>query len=383
MGTGGGGGSGGDVSSITIFAGTITATGGANGAGIGGGKGADSGTIGLYQDEGKTFALTATGGTNGAGIGSAGHDSNQIFVNLKGGTITATGGDSGAGIGAGNADAGSISIEGAGTVSAKGGKQGCGIGAGEDSTAEEIRIYGYGDSSLTINAEALTVVPTDETALKMGPAFYANKSAAIGSGRSECGPIKIQYALINAAANGYGADIGGGNNHGWNPASVKSIYIEGCTVKSQDFGGNVPNDKVAPSIGAGADGNMGTIEIWSSTITGAGIGAASDNFDDCNAVDSVKIITSTVTAIRQVVDWDASTSASQAAGIGSGIKGTSAASTLRTPPSLRRASAAARASARAASPARDISKVPTPVRATWAPSPSSAATSQRPVPSRR
>ena len=319
-GAGIGGGSGGDVSSITVYGGTVTATGGANGAGIGGGKGAASGEITIAEGSPATLGITAIGGTNGAGIGSAGHDSDKIDISLDDGTITATGGDSGAGIGAGNADAGEISIEGTGTIWAKGGKQGCGIGAGEDSTADGITIEGT-SRQLTINAEALTVVPTDETSLKLGPVFYANKNAAIGSGRSECGPITINNAVVNAAANGYGADIGGGYNHGWNPASVKSIYISNCAVASVDFKGNVPNDKVAPSIGSGTDGNVGSIEIYNSTVTGAGIGAASEKFDDCNAVDKIIIQGCTVSAIRQVVDWDASNSASQAAGIGSGIGG--------------------------------------------------------------
>ena len=319
-GAGIGGGSGGDVSSIAIYGGTITATGGANGAGIGGGKGADSGTITIAEASAATLGITATGGTNGAGIGSAGHDSDRIDITLDGGSIHAVGGDSAAGIGAGNADAGEIRIEGSGLVSAKGGKQGCGIGAGEDSTATGITIEGT-SRQLTINAEALTVVPTDETALNMGEWYYANKNAAIGSGRTECGPITISNAVVNAAANGYGADIGGGKNHGWNHDSVVSISISNCAVTSVDFDKNVPNDKVAPSIGSGTDGNVGTIEIYNSDVTGAGIGAASENDDHCNSVDSITIAGSTVSAIRQDVDWDKTNSRSQAAGIGSGIKG--------------------------------------------------------------
>jgi hypothetical protein len=325
-GAGIGGGSGGDVTAIYITGGTIKATGGTNGAGIGGGKGAKSGEITVAQGSSATLDVTATGGENGAGIGSVSHDSDTIAVTLAGGTITATGGHKGAGIGAGDADAGDISIKGTGTVNARSVEQACGIGAGDDSKASSIDIEGAGSGrTLYINAEALTVKPTDPETAAKPEWWWANQAAAIGSARTECGPITIANATVNAAANGYGADIGGGNIHGWGSSSVQSITITNCAVTSQDFAGNVPQDKVAASIGAGACGKVGTIAIYQSTVVGAGIGGSSSFYDDkdANSVDSITIEGSTVKAVRQDVGWEDEYSGCrcQSAGIGSGISG--------------------------------------------------------------
>ncbi len=79
-------------SSITIYGGTIEATGGTNSAGIGGGVASVRPTITIYGG-----SITATGGYNGAGIGG-GFDKNPDStqnpgtITIYGGTITATGG---------------------------------------------------------------------------------------------------------------------------------------------------------------------------------------------------------------------------------------------------------------------------------------------------
>ena len=128
-GAGGAGIGGGDIgscSSIIINGGTVTATGSGGGAGIGGGNFCPGTNISI---EGGT--VTATGGDGGAGIGG-GQSRFGENITISGGTVTAIGGSYGAGIGGGNAGYGSnIEISG-GTVTATGGSGGAGIGGGVD-----------------------------------------------------------------------------------------------------------------------------------------------------------------------------------------------------------------------------------------------------------
>lgn len=92
--------------------GTLTARGGGNGAGIGGGYYGSGGTITI---EGGT--VEAKGGDYGAGIGG-GYSGSGGTITIKGGTVTAEGGYKGADIGRGFGSGGTITIEG-GTVTAK------------------------------------------------------------------------------------------------------------------------------------------------------------------------------------------------------------------------------------------------------------------------
>ena len=110
---------------ITITGGTVTATGGIGGAGIGGGHYSDA--------EGITITggtVTATGGINGAGIGGGGYGiCNRITI--TGGTVAATGGDSGAGLGGGSHRVGNtIVISGDARVMVAGGKSDDSSGSG-------------------------------------------------------------------------------------------------------------------------------------------------------------------------------------------------------------------------------------------------------------
>ncbi len=104
--------------------GSLTATGGRWGAGIGGGSGAAGGTININSG-----TVKATGGQRGAGIGG-GNICAGGTVSITGGTVTAAGGDSAAGIGGSLSGAGgTVNISG-GTVTATGGSGGAGIGGG-------------------------------------------------------------------------------------------------------------------------------------------------------------------------------------------------------------------------------------------------------------
>ena len=129
-------------------AGSLTATGGFNSAGIGGG----------YLGDGKNITITGgtvnvTGGDNGgAGIGGGAEGGGGNNITIKGGTVTATGGGysgtGGAGIGGGSSGSGeNITING-GKVTATGGSYAAGIGGGS------VGFWGGGGGSgqkITIN----------------------------------------------------------------------------------------------------------------------------------------------------------------------------------------------------------------------------------------
>ena len=125
-------------------AGSLTATGNYNGAGIGGGE--------LDNGENITITggtVTAAGGNRdesgdfggAAGIGG-GVYGNGEDITITGGTVTATGGRDGAGIGGGaRSDGKHITING-GTVNAAGGLQAAGIGGGATGSGSNVTVSG-------------------------------------------------------------------------------------------------------------------------------------------------------------------------------------------------------------------------------------------------
>ena len=125
-------------------AGSLKATGGKYGAGIGGGR---------YHD-GEYITITggrvnATGGEEGgAGIGG-GYDGNSKNITITGGTVNATGGENGAGIGGGAEGSGEdITITG-GRVNATGGKNGAGIGGGINGSGINVTVSGAAQVTAT------------------------------------------------------------------------------------------------------------------------------------------------------------------------------------------------------------------------------------------
>ena len=132
---------------ITITGGTVNATGGWGGAGIGGG----------YYGSGKNITIkggtvTATGGEDGAGIGGGGGGGaggNGKNITIIGGTVTAGGGYRGAGIGGGISGSGEdITITG-GTVNADGGDNGAGIGGGATGSGSNVTVSGAAQVTAT------------------------------------------------------------------------------------------------------------------------------------------------------------------------------------------------------------------------------------------
>ena len=110
--------------------GSLKATGGKYGAGIGGGDGGYGG-----YGNGKNITITdgtvtATGGIHGAGIGG-GDSGIGEDITITGGTVNADGGDNGAGIGGGATGSGSnVTVSGAAQVTATTGKSDGYYGAG-------------------------------------------------------------------------------------------------------------------------------------------------------------------------------------------------------------------------------------------------------------
>ena len=183
---------------ITITGGTVNATGGWGGAGIGGG----------YYGSGKNITIkggtvTATGGDEGAGIGGGWKGSGEC-ITIKDGTVNATGGWGGAGIGGGGGGGGgaggngkNITIIG-GTVTAGGGYRGAGIGGGISGSGKNITITGG-----TVNADG-----GDEGAGIGG--------GATGSGSNVTVSGAAQVTATAGKSNGYygaGATIGNGGNY--------------------------------------------------------------------------------------------------------------------------------------------------------------------------
>ena len=136
-----------DASNITITGGTVNATGGWYGAGIGGGR----------YGSGKN--ITITGGTVtavatswGAGIGGGCYGDSGENITITGGTVNATGGQGGAGIGGGLSGytggiGKNITITG-GTVNASG-WAGAGIGGGVNGSGINVTVSGAAQVTAT------------------------------------------------------------------------------------------------------------------------------------------------------------------------------------------------------------------------------------------
>ena len=210
--------------------GSLKATGGKYGAGIGGGE--------YYSGENITITggrVNATGGWGSAGIGGGnygrGNYGSGKNITIKGGTVTAKGGDCGAGIGGGNGGIGeNIQIT-DGTVNATGGWGGAGIGGGDG---------GYGGYG---NGKNITI--TDGTVTATGGIH----GAGIGGGDSGIGEnITITDGTVNATGGIYGAGIGGGVN-----ASGSNVTVSGAAQVTATAGKSDGYYGAGATIGSGGN----------------------------------------------------------------------------------------------------------------------------------
>ena len=233
-GAGIGGGSSGSGENITITGGTVNAT-GDGGAGIGGGNGGDGKNITIT---GGTVEATGYFGSTGIGGGNGSDGEN---ITITGGSVTATGGEFAAGIGGSNGGSGNnITIKG-GTVTATGGEGGAGIGGGAE---------GGGGNNITIKGGTVTAT---------GGGYRGNSGAGIGGGSSGSGEnITINDGKVTATGGNYAAGIGGGSVGAWggDAGSGKNITINGGTVNATGTDGGA-------GIGGGGAA-ASDIELWGS-----------------------------------------------------------------------------------------------------------------------
>ena len=309
-----GGGFQGNGENITITGGTVTATGGFSAAGIGGGR------------EGKGENITITGGTvnatsnDGAGIGGGLLGSGENIA-ITGGTVNATGTD-GAGIGGGNGGVGkNITITG-GTVTAAGGFGNAGIGGGNGSDGENITITGGsvtatgGEFAAGIGGSnggsGNNITITGGTVTATG----GEGGAGIGGGAEGGGGnnITIKGGTVTATGGNYAAGIGGGSVGRWggDAGSGKNITINGGTVNATgDGGAGIGGGGAAASdieFWGSNGGNGEDITINGGTVNaagaygGAGIGGGLNGIGSKITVSGAAHVTATATASRDP-DW--------------------------------------------------------------------------------
>ena len=208
-----------------------------------------TGTLTLKDDNNEAGSLTATGGDWGAGIGNGGYYGNSDNrsgenITITGGTVNATGGWGGAGIGGGYYGSGkNITIKG-GTVTATGGEEGAGIGGGY--------YYGGGYYGNGYYGNGENIKITDGTVNATGGWGGAGIGGGGGGGNGAGGNgknITIIGGTVTATGGEDGAGIGGGIS-----GSGKNITITGGTVNA-DGGTN------AAGIGGGATGSGSNVTV--------------------------------------------------------------------------------------------------------------------------
>ena len=219
-----------------------------------------TGKLTLKDDNNEAGSLTATGGFNSAGIGG-GYLGDGKNITITGGTVTATGGSSGAGIGGGREGKGeNITITG-GTVNATGNEDGAGIGGGSSGSGENI----------TINDGKVTATGGSYAA-GIGGGSVGAWGGDAGSGKN----ITINGGTVNATGTDGGAGIGGGEN-----GNGEDITINGGKVNASGaYGGagigggvNGIGSKVTVSGAAQVTATAtGSGPDWSGVGTGATIG---------------------------------------------------------------------------------------------------------------
>ena len=244
-----------------------------------------TGKLTLKDDNKEAGSLTATGGASAAGIGGDWKGSGEN-ITITGGTVKAAGGFGNAGIGGGNgSDGENITITG-GSVTATGGEFGAGIGGGREGSGKNITITGG-----TVNTTG-----------------GDNGGAGIGGGAEGGGGnnITIKGGTVTATGGGYsgtgGAGIGGGSVGFWGgeSGSGKNITINGGTVNATGTDGGA-------GIGGGENGNGEDITINGGKVNasgaygGAGIGGGVNGIGSKVTVSGAAQVTATATGSGP--DW--------------------------------------------------------------------------------
>ena len=172
LGAGIGGGHDRSGSNITITGNAeVTAQGGYSAAGIGGGDDNDGRNITISGNA----EVIAIGGSMGAGIGGGSACGEGSYITIEGNAkVTAKGGDYAAGIGGGEAcDGSNITITGSAEVTATGGSMGAGIGGGACCTGSE-NITVSGDAQVKAQGGVETNNPATGAAIGDGAQYNSD-----------------------------------------------------------------------------------------------------------------------------------------------------------------------------------------------------------------
>ena len=247
---------------VTITGGTITAISG-DGAGIGGGQGNMGSNAGNADIEISGGTIEATGGYTSAGIGGGCYG--DAIIKITGDAVikNATGGDFGAGIGGGGGGKGDITISGNAKIeNAQGGYTGSGIGGGygaendKDGNGNQITIKSNESGAPTVNATGGAAL-TDENGNKAGPG-----GAGIGSGLSDAtAKITIEGKVtIVAKAGEDNAAIGDMNGeqefNGLDGSITRYDSVGNDITLPTDPGYPVPADTSSSGGGGSADASV-------------------------------------------------------------------------------------------------------------------------------
>ena len=277
-------------------AGSLSATGGANGAGIGGYNYSAAGTGGSITILSGT--IEAFGGANGAGIGGASNCAGTgtgETIRISGGKVTAKAGSSAAGIGGGcygngTGSSGQIIIDGTAEVVASA-STGAGIGGGTgyngtgtdgkiilggtaDVTASSAYGAGVGSgestsSSVYLTGEGGEVLITEQATVRVSSSFGAGigggKPGAQSYGTGSNGKLTINgsanVTATSTNASGIGAGVystaPSGDSHTTGPNGVISISGNAVVNATGKFYG----------IGAYNDDGNGALVISGGTVT--------------------------------------------------------------------------------------------------------------------
>ena len=235
-----------------------------------------TGTLTLKDDNNEAGSLTATGGFNSAGIGG-GYLGDGKNITITGGTVTATGGSSGSGE--------NITING-GEVTASGGDNwddcGAGIGGGNGGVGKNITITGG-----TVNATG----------------GYGGGAAGIGGAFANGENITITGGTVNVTGGyGGGAGIGGGSVGAWGgeSGSGKNITITGGTVNATGTDGGAGIGGGENGNGEDITINGGKVNA-SGAYGGAGIGGGVNGIGSKVTVSGAAQVTATATGSGP--DW--------------------------------------------------------------------------------
>ena len=301
-----------DGSYITINSGTVNATAGAYAAGIGSGDGWNG--TGYVATNGshitiKGGTVTATdGGTDAAGIGG-GAWGNGSDISITGGTVKATG-SSGAGIGGGFAWDGqgytggtgsNIKITG-GTVTAVSTAGGAGIGGGEYGNGNNITIsdgtvaatstsqgagigggYNGSGSSITITGGTVTATSGDSdlaTGAGIGGGGIWSGSGMAGKNILITGGTVI--ATGGKGSKGNGAGIGGGNNSSGSSSTIQPAAGLLATYEGTDTSGTLTNIILNPAEKSYTDNSSRYIKICTGSLSSSPAEATVDIGDSQN-----------------------------------------------------------------------------------------------------